>query len=116
MVDVETGAEPRPMRTLHEEPPATPPEPPAPQDPEKRAVKRPSAKPARVAASRVPPRPELAPEVPLPVPEPDPLSVTGADPSTATLGDDEVLSLEDTVAEPGEDPAEITPWRRGLRG
>jgi hypothetical protein len=119
MVDVETGVEPRQMRTLDEEPPATPPEPPASRVSDGRAVKRPSSKPARVAASRARPQPEgPTQEVPLPVPAPS--RIVGPNPSAAMLGDDEVLWLEDqpghTVTEPGDGSTGMPPWRRGLRG
>ena len=109
MVDVETGDEPRPLRTLDEEP-ATPP---GPRVSNGRAARRPSPKPAAAAARRHRSQPEdPTHEVPLPVPEP------GA--SAATFGNGELLWLEDQpghmVAEPGNGSAEIAPWRRGLRG
>ena len=121
MVDVETGVEPRPMRTLVEEPPAAPPEPPSSRVSNGRAVKRRSFKPASVAASRARPQRETPTrEVPLPVPEPAPSRIAGPDPSAATLGDDEILWLEDQpghmVTEPGDSSTRIAPWRRGLRG
>lgn len=121
VVDVETGVEPRPMRTLVEEPPAAPPEPPSSRVSNGRAVKRRSFKPASVAASRARPQRETPTrEVPLPVPEPAPSRIAGPDPSAATLGDDEILWLEDQpghmVTEPGDSSTRIAPWRRGLRG
>jgi len=121
MVDVETGVEPRPMRTLYEEPPATPREPPASRALNGGAVKRPSAKPARVAASRARPQPEGSTrELPLPVPAPGTPLTGRPDPSTAMAGDDDILWLEDqpddTVTEEREGSAGPTPWRRGLRG
>ncbi len=104
LVDVETGVEPRPMRTLDQEPPATPREPPASRASNGRAVKRPSAKPARVAASRVRPQPEGSIQaVPLPVPEPD---------TPLTARPDDVLWLEDQP----DDTVTEEAWRRGLRG
>jgi len=120
MVDVETGVEPRPMRSLDEEPPARPPEPPASRVSNGR-VKRPSFKAAPVAASRARPEPEgPTQEVPPHVPEPAPSRIAGPDPSAAKLGDDEVLWLEDQpghmVTEPGDSSTGIAPWRRGLRG
>jgi len=121
MVDVETDVEPRPMRPLYEEPPATPPEPPASRVSNGRAVKRPSFKPAPVVASRARPQPEgPTQEVPLHVPEPEPVRIAGPDPSAAMLGDGEVLWLEDQpghmVTQPGDSSTRIAPWRRGLRG
>jgi hypothetical protein len=121
MVDVETGVEPRPMRPLYEEPPATPPEPPASRVSNGRAVKRPSFMPAPVAASRAQPQPEgPTQEVPLHVPEPEPVRIAVPEPSAAMLGDDEVLWLEDRpghmVTQPGDSSTRIAPWRRGLRG
>ena len=118
MVDVETGVEPRPMRTLDEEPPETPP---ASRASNGGAVKRPSTKPARVAASRARPKTEApTQEVPLPVSEPAPSRIAGPDPSAVMLGDDDVLWLEDqpghTETGPGDGSTGIPPWRRGLRG
>jgi hypothetical protein len=56
----------------------------------------------------------------MPVSDPAPSRIAGPEPSEATLGDDQLLWLEDqpghTVAEPGDGSKEITPWRRGLRG
>ena len=119
MVDVETGVEPRPMRPLYEEPPATPPEAPASRVSNGRAVKRRSFKPAPVAASRAQPQPE-GPTQEVPLHAPEPVRIAGPDPSAAMLGDDEVLWLEDQpghmVAEPGDGSMRIAPWRRGLRG
>lgn len=121
MVDVETGVEPRPMRTLYEEPPATPREPPASRASDGRAVKRPGAKPARVAASRARPQPEGSTrELPRPVPEPVTPLAGRPDPRTAMPRDDDILWLEDqpddAVTDQGERSAGLTPWRRGLRG
>jgi hypothetical protein len=121
MVDVETGFEPRPMRTRDEESPATRPEPPLPAASNGHAVKRARPEPKPVTAPRRRSQPE-APTlvVPLPVPEPAPPRTAGPDPSAATLGDGELLWLEDrpghTVAVSGNGSAEIAQWKRGLRG
>jgi len=121
MVDVETGVEPRPMRTPDEEAPATPPEPPGPRASNGRAVKRPSPEPGPAVAHRRRSQPEPpTQEVPPPVPEPAPSRIADSEPSAAALGDDDLLWLEEqpdhTVAEPGDGSTEIAPWRRGLRG
>jgi hypothetical protein len=121
MVDVETGVEPGPMRTPADTTPTPSPEPPALRASPDRAVKRPSPKPARVAASRARPQPEApTQEVPIPVSDPAPSPIAEPDPSEVTLGGDQLLWLEDqpghTVAEPGDGSKEIIPWRRGLRG
>jgi hypothetical protein len=108
MVDVETGYEPRPMRSLREEPAEPPPEPPGRRTGGDRAVKRPSATPAAAAAP------------PPAAPEPPPSRTVGWQPTAATVFTDEVLWLEDppgdTDAEAGGDSKGIAPWRRGLRG
>ena len=103
MVDVETGHEPRPMRTLDDEPPAERPERPASGVGNGRAVKRSSSKRAPAG-------------VPLPhVPE-DSTQQTPPD----TFGTDELLWLDepsgDPVPEPGDGSTKLPPWRRGLRG
>jgi len=118
VVDIETGAEPRPMRTLDEEPPAPPPDPPAAGASNGRAVKRRKPKPAPVAAPRARPQPEApARQVPLPVSEPAPARIEGSDPDEPVLGDDDVLWLEDRPeTEPGDGSTGTAPWRRGLRG
>jgi hypothetical protein len=121
MVDVETGVEPRPMRTIEEEPPG----PPASRVSVGRAVKRPSAKPAPVAVSPAPPQAEdSTQDVLLPESESDSESArsrtAGPDASAAMLGNDEVLWLEDkadpTLPERGNGSTGTAPWRRGLRG
>jgi hypothetical protein len=105
MVDVETGDKPRPMRTLHEEPPALPPEPQGPGVGDGRAVKRPSSK-------------RSEPQAPRSVPPPSPPAEV--DWSPATFGSDELLWLGEPSgepeAEPGDGPTKLPPWRRGLRG
>lgn len=105
MVDVETGDKPRPLRTLHEEPPAPPAERPEPGVGDGRVVKRPSSK-----------RPE--PQPPRSVPSPP--RHAAADWNPATLGTDDLLWLGepsgDPVAEPGDGSTKLPPWRRGLRG
>jgi len=115
LVDVETGDEPRPMRTLDEESPARPPERPGSGTGNGRAVKRPSSKPAR---ARTPLR-QTQPKVST---QQTPRSVPSAetDESPATFGTDELLWLGDPPgdisAEPGDGSAKPRPWRRGLRG
>ena len=56
----------------------------------------------------------------MPVSDPAPSRIAGPDPGEVTLGDDQLLWLEDqpghTVAEPGDGSKESLPWRRGLRG
>jgi hypothetical protein len=118
MVDVETGYEPRPMRTLHEEPPARPPERPESRVGNGRAVKRQSSKPDG-AATPLRSVPEVpAQQTPRSVPSPSRSAET--DRSPATFGTDELLSLGepsgDPVAESGDGPTKLPPWRRGLRG
>ena len=104
MVDVETGYEPRPMRSLAEEP--------APPD-QARTVKRPSPQ----AAPAVTPHRPLPPE---PSPAPAPPRSPSPEPGTTPLGDDTLLwlgdSSDDAVAEPGDGSPDAAPWRRGLRG
>jgi hypothetical protein len=111
LVDVETGHEPRPMRTLDPEPPARPPERPGSGAGNGRAVKRPSSKPA-------PAVPEVSTQTPRSVPSQSPVAETGWSP--AIFGTDELLSLGeptgDAGAEPGDGPTKLPPWRRGLRG
>jgi hypothetical protein len=110
MVDVETGDEPRPMRTLREATAEPPMEPPGRRHNSDRAVKRPSATPAPVAEQ--PPAPSA--------PEPDPNRTAGWEPTADTLFTDEVLWLgdppRDTAADAGSGSKGIAPWRRGLRG
>ena len=111
LVDVETGAEPHPMRALHEEPVATP-------VTGTRPVPRSRPKRARAAAS-----PRLLPEdstPELPPSLPAASRVDGPDPTVAMLGDDEVLWLNDgpepTESDPADGSTGVAPWRRGLRG
>jgi hypothetical protein len=104
MVDVETGHEPRPLRTLDEEPPDRPPDRPASDVGNGRAVKRPSSKPTQQTPRSVQPPPAVA----------------ETDWSPATFGTDELLSLGepsgDPAPEPGDGSTKLPPWRRGLRG
>ncbi len=104
MVDVETGYEPRPMRSLAEE--SAPPD-------HSRTVKRPSPQPAPAVAPHRPQPPEASPA-------PGPPRVPSPEPGTTTLGDDTLLWLgdppDDAEAEPGDGPPDAAPWRRGLRG
>lgn len=106
MVDVETGYEPRPMRSLAEE--SAPPD-------QARTVKRPSPQPAPAAAPQRPLPPEASP-----APAPAPSRIPSPEPGTTPLGDDTLLWLgdpsDDAVAEPGDDSPDAAPWRRGLRG
>jgi hypothetical protein len=106
MVDVETGEEPRPMRTLDEEPPARPPDPPGSRVGNRRAAKRPSSK--RVSTVQSPPS----------VPAPSPIA--GRRWNVAALDTGKLLWLGDPSGDPFAEPAdgstEIAPWRRGLRG
>src|SRR5687768_16247552 len=81
VVDVETDVEPRPMRSLNEDPP---PEPPRSRAPNGRAVKRPRPKPAPPAA----PRRQAQPETPL-VPAPAQPRIAGPVASAGAAGDDE---------------------------
>jgi hypothetical protein len=105
MVDVETGDEPRPMRTLDEEPTERPPERPGSAAGNGRAAKRPGSKPA---TQQSPPS------------APSPLRSAETDWSAATFGTDELLWLEepsgDPDAEPGDGATKLPQWRRGLRG
>src|SRR6188472_3743815 len=93
LVDVETGVEPRPMRTPQEASEASEAPQPGSRVSRGRAVKRPSSAPSRVAASRGRPKLE-APirEQPLPVSTP---SRIAEDPSAGMLGDEQLLWLED---------------------
>ncbi len=106
MVDVETGYEPRPMRSLAEES--------APLD-HARSVQRPSPQPAPAAAPRRPLPPEASPE-----PAPPRTPMPSQEPSPPTFGDDTLLWLgdpsDDAPAEPGDGSPDAAPWRRGLRG
>jgi hypothetical protein len=116
MADVETGDEPRALRTLQEPSPAG--------ESSSRArnggaVKRTSSNPAGAATRRDQARPAaFTQEAPRPVPEPD--RIAGPDPSAATLGGGELLWLEDpsraAFAEPGDGSTGVARWRRGLRG
>ena len=118
MADVETGDEPRPMRTLNEEPPARPLDPPRSGGGNGRAVKRPSSNPA---AAEKPGRPQAevaAQQVPPSVPAPTPIAWPRR--STPELDTGELLWLGDPsgdpFAEPGDGSNGSLPWRRGLRG
>ena len=118
MVDVETGDEPRPMRTLDEEPPAGPPERPRPGVLNGRAVKRPSSKPAPAGT---PPRhmPKLsARQAPRSVPSSSRIAET--DWSPATFGTDELLWLDgpsgDTGASSGDGSTTKTCEQAGVSG
>ena len=106
MVDVETGHEPRPMRTLHEESPEPPPEPAGRRARNGRAVKRPSSVPTPIAARPSPPL----------MPEPAPSHIDAPFQGLSFLGDDELLSLGDPPDEPDAGTPGIAPWKRGLRG
>ena len=112
MVDVETGDEPRPMRTLDDEPPAHPPERPGSGGGSGRAVKRPSSKPGP-AVPKVSTQP-----APRSVPSQPRIAETGW--NSATFGTDGLLWLEepsgDPAAEPGDGSTKLPAWRRGLRG
>jgi len=119
LVDVETGVEPRPMRTLQDASVASDPPQPGSRVSHGRAPKRPSSTPAPVAASRG--RPQLeAPVRGQPLPVSAPSRIAEPDPSAAALGNEELLWLEDrpdhSVAEPGGGSTGTAPWRRGLRG
>ena len=119
LVDVETGDEPRPMRTLQDASAASEPPQPASRVPYRRAVKRSRPTPAPVAVSRDRPRLEApTPEQPPPVSAPSPTA--GPDPDAPVLGTEELLWLEDrpghSVAEPGNGSTGTEPWRQGLRG
>ena len=90
MVDVETGDEPRAMRTLQEASAD------APQDPagrwvgNGRAVKRPSSKPTAAAASRSRSQPARATQkAPISVPEPAPSRTAEWQPAAAELFTDD---------------------------
>jgi len=113
LVDVETGDEPRPMRTLDHEPPARPPGRAAAGAGNGRAVEPPSSKPA-------PAVPEVSTQTPRSVPSQSPVAETGWSPATFGFGTDELLSLGeptgDADAEPGDGSTKLPPWRRGLRG
>ena len=117
LVDIETGVEPHPMRTLPEETVATPLEPSS-QLTKGRVVKRSRSKPVRAAASPRPQPEDSTQEMPSPVPLPS--RVAGADPTATMLGDDEVLWLDDqpghTETKPADGSTGVAPWRRGLRG
>ena len=119
MADVETGDQPRAMRTLEE------PSPPSPRGASRvrngRAVKRPSSKPAAAATLRAQAQPEASAHMaPRSVPEPTPFRIAGPEPSAAMLGSHELLWLEDPsrgmFADPGDGSRGSAPWRRGLRG
>ena len=117
MADVETGDQPRALRTLEE--PSPPPSLGSSRTRNGRAVKRPSSKPAAAAARHAQAQPgPSTQEPPRSAPEPAPDRIAAAD--SATLGTDELLWLEDpsrgAFAEPGERSAGIASWRRGLRG
>ena len=119
MADVETGDQPRPLRTLEE--PSPPPSPGSSQTRNGRAVKRPSSKPAPAAARHAQAQPgPSTQEPPRSVPEPAPDRIAAADSSAGRLSTDELLWLEDpsrgVFAGPGDGSAGIAPWRRGLRG
>jgi hypothetical protein len=118
MADVETGDQPRALRTLDEQPPESPG---ASRGRNGGAVKRPSSKPAAAAPRRGHAPPETSTQqASRSVPEPAPYRIAGPEPSAATLASHELLWLEDPsrgmFAEPGEGSTGIAPWRRGLRG
>jgi hypothetical protein len=119
MVDVETGDEPRPTRTLDEEPPARPLGPPGSGVGNRRAAKRPSSNlvSAEIPLRRAQPKVSRQ-QAPRSVPARSRIAAT--DWSPTTFGTDELLWLEDpsgdTVAEAGDGSTSIAPWRRGLRG
>jgi hypothetical protein len=120
MVDVETGAEPRPIRTSADYSPP-PPADAASRKSDGRAVKRPNPKPDRIAASRVRLQPKSSiPDGTTHHSDTAPADVAKAEVSDAKLGDGGLLWLEDqrghTSAEPGDGSNETTSWRRGLRG
>ena len=111
LVDVETGDEPRPMRTLHEASAEPSLDLPGHRHRGERAVKRPSAErpsaaPAAAAAQEPPPS----------APEPAPPRTAGWEPTPSTLFTDEVLWLGDPPADPGSGSKGVAPWQRGLRG
>jgi hypothetical protein len=119
MADVETGDQPRALRTLDE--PSSPEPPTSSPARNGRAVKRPSRSPMlprRVAVGCSPRLPTQ--EAPRSVPEPAPNRIARPDTSRATLGSHELLWLEDPsrgmIAEPGDGSTGIASWRRGLRG
>jgi hypothetical protein len=117
MADVETGDQPRALRTLEE--PSPPPSPGASPVCNGRAVKRPSSKPDAAATRHAQPGPSTQ-KAPRSVPAPALSRVAGADSSAATLGSHELLWLDDPsrgmFGEPGDGSTGIAPWRRGLRG
>jgi hypothetical protein len=118
MADVETGDQPRALRTLDERPPESPG---ASRARNGGAVKRPSSKPVAGATRRAQAQPEASTHAaPRSVPEPAPDRIAGPEPNAATFGSDELLWLEDPArsafAYPGEGSTGIAPWRRGLRG
>ncbi len=114
LVDVETGFEPRPMRS-HAEEPELAPEAAASRTHDGRGVERPSPLPAPAAAPRRPLPPEASPE-----PAPPRTPMPSPEPSPPIFGDDTLLWLgdpsDDALAEPGDGPPDVAPWRRGLRG
>jgi hypothetical protein len=119
MADVETGDQPRALRTLEE--PSPPPSPGASRARNGRAVKRPTSKPDGAATRRGQAQPGPSThEAPRSVPVTAPDRIAGAGSSAATLGDHELLWLQDpsraAFAEPGDGSAGIAGWRRGLRG
>jgi len=117
MVDVETGDEPRPMRTRDEEP-AGPPDPLVPQGVHGRSVKRPDSRPAHAGMPLRRAHPKVSTHEPRSVPARSRIADT--DWSSAMSGIDEVLWLDgpsgDPFAEPSDSSTRIAPWRRGLRG
>ena len=104
VVDVETGAEPRPTPTPVEAPPTRV------RISKGRAVARPGRKSPQPKA----PAPEVPP------PEPAPTRIVGPATKADRLGDRELLWLEDqpghTVAETSDGSTDSAAWRRGLRG
>ncbi len=114
LVDVETGFEPRPMRS-HAEEPELAPEAAASRTHDGRGVERPSPQPAPAAAPRRPLPPEASPE-----PAPPRTPMPSPEPSPPIFGDDTLLWLgdpsDDALAKPGDGPPDVAPWRRGLRG
>jgi hypothetical protein len=120
LVDVETGDEPRPMRTLEEALEASGELSPQPGSrvSNDRAVNGASSTPAVAVSRGRPKRKAPVPKQPPPAPAPPPIAEP--DHSVADLGTEELLWLEDrpdhSAAEPGDGSRGTAPWRRGLRG
>jgi hypothetical protein len=119
MADVETGDEPRPMRTLDEQPPAPPRKPPRSGVRNGDAAKRPisTTVPAKTPLRHA--QPKVSTQQPA-LPRPALPPIAGSDPGAAMLTSDELLWLGDpsgdSFTEPGDGPTGTAPWRRGLRG